>query len=418
MQSTRDTKTELFTFSQIAESDFVPMQSTRDTKTELSSSSYAAEDQKEHKPFFGMDWLHTKAGYVTTKGSLQRIPKKEENATMSSEEEKLVAMQKHRAESDFVPMQSTRDAKTEPFTSSHAAEDQKGSFYEDQKEHKPFFGMDWLHTKAGYVTTKGSLQRIPKKEENATMSSEKEKLVAMQKHRAESDFVPMQSTRDAKTELFTSSHAAEDQKGSFYEDQKELKPFYERLHTEPGYVTSKGSLLSLLKEEENATVSSEAEKLVAMQKQRAESDFEPTQSTRDTETELFPCSHAAENQQELKPLFGIDLLHTKAGYVTNDRSLLSDLKEEENATVSSEAEKLVAMQKQRAESDFVPMQSTQDTETELFPWIMKRALILMLLWEKFILIHHTQSGKLVHITQNWKLVHIAQNQNLKTLMRR
>ncbi|XP_039172348.1 uncharacterized protein LOC104454830 isoform X3 [Eucalyptus grandis] len=202
------------------------------------------------------------------------------------------------------------------------------------------------------------------------------------------------------------------------EDQKELKPFYERLHTEPGYVTSKGSLLSLLKEEENATVSSEAEKLVAMQKQRAESDFEPTQSTRDTETELFPCSHAAENQQELKPLFGIDLLHTKAGYVTNDRSLLSDLKEEENATVSSEAEKLVAMQKQRAESDFVPMQSTQDTETELFPWIMKRALILMLLWEKFILIHHTQSGKLVHITQNWKLVHIAQNQNLKTLMRR
>ncbi|KAK3420800.1 hypothetical protein EUGRSUZ_G00259 [Eucalyptus grandis] len=204
------------------------------------------------------------------------------------------------------------------------------------------------------------------------MSSEEEKLVAMQKHRAESDFVPMQSTRDAKTEPFTSSHAAEDQKGSFYEDQKELKPFYERLHTEPGYVTSKGSLLSLLKEEENATVSSEAEKLVAMQKQRAESDFEPTQSTRDTETELFPCSHAAENQQELKPLFGIDLLHTKAGYVTNDRSLLSDLKEEENATVSSEAEKLVAMQKQRAESDFVPMQSTQDTETELFPWIMKK----------------------------------------------
>ncbi|KAK3420801.1 hypothetical protein EUGRSUZ_G00260 [Eucalyptus grandis] len=133
MQSTRDTKTELFTFSQIAESDFVPMQSTRDTKTELSSSSYAAEDQKEHKPFFRMDWLHTKAGYVTTKGSLQRIPKKEENATMSSEEEKLVAMLKHRAESDFVPMQSTRDAKNEPFTSSHAAEDQKGSFYEDKK---------------------------------------------------------------------------------------------------------------------------------------------------------------------------------------------------------------------------------------------------------------------------------------------
>ncbi|KAL3729400.1 hypothetical protein ACJRO7_026501 [Eucalyptus globulus] len=101
---------------------------------------------------------------------------------------------------------------------------------------------------------------------------------------------------------------------------------------------------------------------------------QPVASSVDTSLSLGlgPCSHAAENQKELKPLFGIDLLHTKAGYVTNDGSLLSDLKEEENATVSSEAEKLVAMQKQRAESDFVPMQSTQDTETELFPWIMKK----------------------------------------------
>jgi len=69
------------------------------------------------------------------------------------------------------------------------------------------------------------------------------------------------------------------------------------LHTKAGYVTKEGSLLSDLTEEENATVSSEAEKLVAMQKQRAESDFVPMQSTRDTKTELFPCSHAAEDQK-------------------------------------------------------------------------------------------------------------------------
>ncbi|XP_018719346.2 uncharacterized protein LOC104424034 isoform X1 [Eucalyptus grandis] len=162
------------------------------------------------------------------------------------------------------------------------------------------------------------------------------------------------------------SHAAE--------DQKEIERLFgiDLLHTKAGYVTKEGSLLSDLTEEENATVSSEAEKLVPMQKHRAESDFVPMQSTPDTETELFPCSPAAEDQKEFKQLFGIDLLHTKAGYVTDDGSLLSDLKEEQNATVSSEAEKLVAMQKQRAESDFMPMQGTQDTETELFPWIMKK----------------------------------------------
>ncbi|KAI6678730.1 hypothetical protein NL676_039526 [Syzygium grande] len=59
------------------------------------------------------------------------------------------------------------------------------------------------------------------------------------------------------------------------------------------------------------------------------------------------CSRADEDQKEVKPFFGISLLHTKAGHVTNEGSLLSDLTEEENVTVSSEAEKLEAMQKQR-----------------------------------------------------------------------
>ncbi|KAI6678900.1 hypothetical protein NL676_039696 [Syzygium grande] len=84
------------------------------------------------------------------------------------------------------------------------------------------------------------------------------------------------------------------------------------------------------------------------------------------------CSLAAEDRKEVKPFFGIGLLHTKAGHLTNEGSLLSDVKEEENVMVSSEAEKVEAMQKQRAESDFVPMQNTRDTETELFPWLVKR----------------------------------------------
>ncbi|KAF7851177.1 hypothetical protein BT93_L4362 [Corymbia citriodora subsp. variegata] len=83
------------------------------------------------------------------------------------------------------------------------------------------------------------------------------------------------------------------------------------------------------------------------------------------------CSRAAENQKELKPFFGIDLLHTRAGSVMNEGSVLSDLKEEENAAVPSEVEKLEAMQKQRTESDFVPMQKIQDAETELFPQLVK-----------------------------------------------
>ncbi|XP_039173646.1 uncharacterized protein LOC120296060 [Eucalyptus grandis] len=84
------------------------------------------------------------------------------------------------------------------------------------------------------------------------------------------------------------------------------------------------------------------------------------------------CSHAAEDQKELKPFFGIDLHHARASYVMNEGSLLSDQKEEENAMVSSEAEKVEAMQKQRAESDSVPMQNAQDTETEQFPWLVKK----------------------------------------------
>ncbi|XP_048134596.1 uncharacterized protein LOC115726293 [Rhodamnia argentea] len=84
------------------------------------------------------------------------------------------------------------------------------------------------------------------------------------------------------------------------------------------------------------------------------------------------CPRSAEDQKEGKPFFGIDLLLTKAGCVTKEESWLSDLKEEENATVSSEAEKLEAMQKQRAESDLVSMENTRDRETELFPWLVKK----------------------------------------------
>ncbi|KAI3412586.1 uncharacterized protein J3R85_017171 [Psidium guajava] len=84
------------------------------------------------------------------------------------------------------------------------------------------------------------------------------------------------------------------------------------------------------------------------------------------------CPRSAEDQKEVKPFFGIDLLHTKAGYVANKGSRLSDLKEEENAAVSSEAEKLEAMQELRAGSDLVSMENTRDTETELFPWLVKK----------------------------------------------
>ncbi|KAI3412588.1 uncharacterized protein J3R85_017173 [Psidium guajava] len=84
------------------------------------------------------------------------------------------------------------------------------------------------------------------------------------------------------------------------------------------------------------------------------------------------CSRAAEDQKEAELFRGIDLLHMKAGYVADEGSLLNDLKEEENATVSSEAEKLEAMPKQRAESELVSMENTRDTETELFPWLVKK----------------------------------------------
>ncbi|XP_039174096.1 uncharacterized protein LOC120296323 [Eucalyptus grandis] len=158
-----------------------PVASSVDTSLSLGLGpcSHAAEDQKELKQLFGIDLLHTKTGNVMNEGSLPSDLTEQENATVSSEAEKLVAKQKQRAESDFVPMQSTRDTKTELFTFSQVAESDfvpmqstrdtktelSSSSYaaEDQKEHKPFFGMDWLHTKAGYVTTKGSLQRIPKK---------------------------------------------------------------------------------------------------------------------------------------------------------------------------------------------------------------------------------------------------------------
>ncbi|XP_018732595.2 probable disease resistance protein At4g27220 isoform X2 [Eucalyptus grandis] len=101
---------------------------------------------------------------------------------------------------------------------------------------------------------------------------------------------------------------------------------------------------------------------------------QPVASSVDTSISLGSglCSRAIEDQKELNPSFGIDLLHTKAGSLTNEGSLLSNQKEEENVTVSSEVKKLEATQKQRAESDFVPMQNTWDTETELFPWLVKR----------------------------------------------
>ncbi|KAI6678902.1 hypothetical protein NL676_039698 [Syzygium grande] len=308
--------------------------------------SRAAKDKKEVKPFFGIDLLHTKAGYVTNKGSLLSDLKEEENATASSEAEKLVAMQKQRAESDFVQIQKTRDTETELFP--------------------------WLVNK--------DTDPHPALEEVCSYSSYSESEVGSHCSESESEDTDKKMKIEASPEYLK----IETLESAVLQMRNTVEPEVEPFSLEVNKDTASEEVHSYSSEQESE-VDSYSSGMEYEVGDREKSIYDqPVASSVESSISLGLglCSCAAEDQKEVKPFFGIGLLHKKAGHLTNEGSLLSDPKEEENVMVSIEAEKVEAMQKQRAESDFVPMKNTGDTETELFPWLVKRDADLYVALEK------------------------------------